>query len=193
MNVSVPSLVFVAFLAAYLSIRGVFTHRARRDKAVSRVDATDRGLVALVGIGQIVLPLLFVWTPRLAFADHAQPDACTVLGVGAMASGLWLFWRSHVDLGQSWSVTLELNADHRLVTRGVYRFVRHPMYSSFFVLGVGQALLLANWIAGLSALVSIALLVIVRVPNEERMMIGQFGDEYRDYMRNTGGVVPRPR
>jgi protein-S-isoprenylcysteine O-methyltransferase Ste14 len=191
--VSIASLVFVAFLAAYLSIRGVFMHRARRDKAVSKADARDRVLVALVGIGQVVLPLLFVWTPRLAFADRAQPDVCTVLGGVAMVSGLWLFWRSHADLGESWSVTLELNANHRLVTRGVYRFVRHPMYSSFFVLGLGQALLLANWIAGLAGLASVALLVIVRVPNEERMMIEQFGDEYRNYVRRTGGVVPRLR
>ncbi len=191
MNLSPSALVFVAFLAAYLSIRGVFMHRARRDKQVSRADARDRLLIALMGIGQIVLPLLFVWTPRLAFADRAQPAACTVLGVVAMASGLWLFWRSHADLGDSWSVTLELNADHRLVTRGVYRFVRHPMYTSFFVSGLGQALLLANWAAGPSALVAVALLVLVRVPHEEKMMIDQFGDEYRDYMRRTGGLVPR--
>ena len=191
MNLSPSALVFVAFLAAYLSIRGVFMHRARRDKQVSRADARDRLLIALMGIGQIVLPLLFVWTPRLAFADRAQPAACTVLGVVAMASGLWLFWRSHADLGDSWSVTLELNADHRLVTRGVYRFMRHPMYTSFFVSGLGQALLLANWAAGPSALVAVALLVLVRVPREEKMMIDQFGDEYRDYMRRTGGVLPR--
>ena len=191
MNVSPSSLVFIAFLAAYLSIRGVFMRRARRDKALSQADVRDRLLIALVGIGQIVLPLLFVWTPRLAFADRDQPAACIVPGVVAMASGLWLFWRSHADLGDSWSVTLELNANHRLVTRGVYRFVRHPMYLSFVVLGIGQALLLANWIAGLAGLASVALLVIVRVPREERMMIEQFGDEYREYMRRTGGVLPR--
>jgi protein-S-isoprenylcysteine O-methyltransferase Ste14 len=148
-------------------------------------------LIVLVGLGQIVLPLQFVWTRLLAFADRAQPDACTVLGTLAMAGGLWLFWRSHADLGESWSVTLELNANHRLVTRGVYRFVRHPMYASFFVLGLGQALLIENWVAGPAALVAVSLLVFVRVPNEERMMLAQFGDEYRDYMRRTGGIVPR--
>jgi protein-S-isoprenylcysteine O-methyltransferase Ste14 len=129
--------------------------------------------------------------PALSFANRAQPLACTALGGVAMAAGLWLFWRSHVDLGDSWSVTLELNADHRLVTRGVYRFVRHPMYASFFVSGFGQALLLANWVGGSSALVAVALLVVVRLPNEERMMIAQFGDEYRNYMRRAGGILPR--
>ena len=181
----------MAFTAAYLAIRGVFIRRARQQHKTDKGDARDRALIALVGIGQVVLPLLFALTPLLNLADRAQPSACLLLGAAAMAAGLWLFWRSHVDLGDNWSVTLEIDAQHRLVTRGVYRFVRHPMYTSFFVSGIGQALLLPNWIAGPAALVAVAVLVMVRVPNEEAMMIGQFGDEYRDYMRRTGGVVPR--
>ena len=191
MTPSLSSFAFMAFTAAYLTIRGVFVRRARRQQKTDKGDLRDRLLIALAGIGQIVLPLLFVWTPALAFTDRAQPSACLPLGVVAMAAGLWLFWRSHADLGDNWSVTLEIDAKHRLVTRGVYRLVRHPMYTSFFVSGLGQALLLSNWIAGPAALVAVAVLVIVRLPNEEAMMIEAFGDEYRDYMRRTGGVVPR--
>ena len=191
MTPSLSSFVFMAFTAAYLAIRGVFIRRARRQQKTDKGDLRDRLLIELVGVGQIVLPLLFVWTPALGFADRAQPSTCLPLGVVAMAAGLWLFWRSHVDLGDNWSVTLEIDAKHRLVTRGVYRLVRHPMYTSFFVSGLGQALLLANWVAGPAALVAVAVLVLVRLPNEEAMMIEAFGDEYRDYMRRTGGVVPR--
>ena len=191
MTIPLSSTVFMAFTAAYLTIRGAFIRRARSRHKTDKGDVRDRALVALVGVGQIVLPLLFVWTWLLDFADRAQPSACLPLGAVAMATGLWLFWRSHLDLGENWSVTLEIDAQHRLVTRGVYRFVRHPMYTSFFVSGLGQALLLANWIAGPAALAAVAVLVAVRVPNEEAMMIGQFGDEYRDYMRRTGGIVPR--
>ncbi|HYP34546.1 MAG TPA: protein-S-isoprenylcysteine O-methyltransferase [Burkholderiaceae bacterium] len=190
---ALAAMLFLAFTAAYLAIRGVFAHRVRRAKAVSRADLRDRLLIVLVGTGQVVLPCTVVTQPLLSFAGRAQPVACTVAGVVAMACGLWLFWRSHADLGESWSVTLELNADHRLVTRGVYRRVRHPMYLSFFVLGVGQALLVANWIAGFAGLASTALLVALRLPKEEAMMIEQFGDEYRGYMRRTGGIVPRWR
>ena len=191
MTPSLASFIFMAFTAAYLTIRGVFIRRARRQQKTDKGDVRDRLLIALVGIGQIVLPLLFVWTPALNFADRAQPLGCLPLGIIAMAAGLWLFWRSHVDLGDNWSVTLEIDAKHKLVTRGVYRLVRHPMYTSFFVSGLGQALLLSNWIAGPAALVAVAVLVLVRLPNEEAMMIEAFGDEYRDYMRRTGGVVPR--
>jgi protein-S-isoprenylcysteine O-methyltransferase Ste14 len=191
MTPSLSSFIFMAFTAAYLTIRGLFIRRARRQQKTDKGDLRDRLLIALVGVGQVALPLLFVWTPVLAFADRAQPSACLPPGVVAMAAGLWLFWRSHVDLGDNWSVTLEIDAKHRLVTRGVYRLVRHPMYTSFFVSGLGQALLLANWIAGPAALVAVAVLVLVRLPNEEAMMIEAFGDEYRDYMQRTGGVVPR--
>ena len=191
MTVPLSSFAFMAFTAAYLTIRGVFIRRARRQHKTDKGDGRDRLLIALVGMGQIALPLLFVWTRALSFADRVQPAACLPLGLVAMAAGLWLFWRSHVDLGDNWSVTLEIDAKHQLVTRGVYRFVRHPMYTSFFVSGLGQALLLANWIAGPAALVAVAVLVWVRLPNEEAMMVEAFGDEYREYMRRTGGIVPR--
>jgi len=191
LNASPSSLLFMALLAVYLAIRGIYIRRTRRAKAVSRNDLRDRLLVLAMGLGQVVLPFTFVTGPLLRVADREQPLACLVLGAAAMAAGLWLFWRSHADLGDSWSVTLELNAEHRLVTRGVYHLVRHPMYLSFFVLGIGQALLLANWIAGLSGLAATALLVAVRLPHEEAMMIEAFGDEYRDYMRRTGGILPR--
>jgi len=189
---SISALVYLAFVAVFLAIRGVFMRRMRREKAVSRNDAVDRVLVLLVGLGQVVLPILYQRSASLMHvADRPQFKACMALGAVTMLAGLLLFRRSHVDLGESWSVTLELNAEHRLVTNGVYRRVRHPMYSSFLVLGVGQALLVPNWIAGFSGLAAVLLLIAVRLPREEAMMIDQFGDQYRDYRRRTGALVPR--
>lgn len=193
MNAAPSSLLFLAFMAVFLAIRGVYTRRMRREKSVSRADLRDRALIGLVGLGQVFLPFLYTVKHVLALADRPQPVACIALGALAMAVGLWLFWRSHADLGDSWSITLELNADHRLVTNGLYRVVRHPMYASFLVLGIGQALLLANWIAGLSGLASLGLLIALRLPREEAMMIEQFGDEYRGYQRRVGAIVPRWR
>ena len=65
------------------------------------------------------------------------------------------------------------------MTEGIYRFVRHPMYSAFFAWGVAQALLLPNWIAGPAGLVGFAILFFGRVGREEQMMIEAFGDQYR--------------
>ena len=142
-------------------------------------------------VGQVVLPALYVFSPWLNAFNCAGPHAFVLLGASTDVVGMWLFWRSHRDLGRNWSVTLEVRAAHQVVTRGVYAAVRHPMYASFLLMAVAQVLLLPNWIAGFSALVAVALLCIVRVPREESMMCEFFGDEYRHYMRRTGRVVPR--
>ena len=77
------------------------------------------------------------------------------------------------------------------MTEGVYRYVRHPMYSAFWLWAIAQALLLPNFIAGLSGLVGFGTLYFFRVGQEERLMLDAFGVEYGDYMARTGRVVPR--
>jgi protein-S-isoprenylcysteine O-methyltransferase Ste14 len=86
---------------------------------------------------------------------------------------------------------LEIRQGHVLVTGGVYRFVRHPMYASIWLFAIAQGLLLGNWLAGWSGVVTFAPLYIIRTPREERMMRDFFGDEYGVYMRRTGRLLPR--
>ena len=78
-----------------------------------------------------------------------------------------------------------------LVTGGVCRRVRHPMYAAHVLWGVAQILLLPNLLAGPPALVLMLLLLVVRIPREEQAMLAQFGDAYRDYMAHTGRLFPR--
>jgi protein-S-isoprenylcysteine O-methyltransferase Ste14 len=141
----------------------------------------------------MLLPVLYLFTPLLAFADYRLPPFAPWCGAGIMAAGLWLFWRSHTDLGQNWSVTLEVRKGHTIITRGVYRWIRHPMYASIWLFSLAQGLLLENWLAGWSALVTFAALYFVRAPREEQMMCDVFGEDYRDYMRRTGRLFPRWR
>ena len=72
----------------------------------------------------------------------------------------------------------------------MYRLIRHPMYSSFFLLALAQLLLLPNWLAGASGLVGVGLLYTFRIRQEERMMLERFGADYRDYMASTKRLVP---
>jgi protein-S-isoprenylcysteine O-methyltransferase Ste14 len=104
--------------------------------------------------------------------------------------GLWLFYRSHADLGTNWSITLEVREQHRLITQGVYRRIRHPMYSALVLYSVGQALVIPNWVAGPSNVVAFAILVSLRVHAEEQMMSEAFGDEYAAYAARTKRLVP---
>ena len=154
-------------------------------------------LLALAGVGMQVVPLLYLFTSWLDFADYHLPrwfsQAVGWTGAVTFAAALWLLWRSHADLGRNWSAMVEVRKGQSLVTEGVYRTIRHPMYAAHWLWAVAQALLLQNWVAGPAFLVVFLALYPLRVPREERMMLDQFGDNYRWYVKRTGRLIPRLR
>ena len=173
-------------------IRLPYWWRARRSRiVVDRKTAREKSLLALLSIGLGALPLAYIFTPWLNFANYRLRLWAGWTGAASFAVGLWLLWRAHAALGPYWSDSLQLRQGHPLVTSGIYRHIRHPMYAFGWLLGIAQALLLQNWIAGLSGLVSFAPLYVSRVPREEQMMLDQFGEEYRAYMSRTGRIIPR--
>jgi protein-S-isoprenylcysteine O-methyltransferase Ste14 len=191
---TVLKLIYVAGLVAQIIIRAPFNRKRRRERvAVTRADWREGVVLAVFFLGMFVLPVLYVTTPWLSFANYRLPDWAAGPGVGLVAGALYLFWRSHVDLGRNWSPTLELREGHTLVSGGIYRHIRHPMYASQWLFAFAQPLLLQNWIAGLSGLICFLPFYAVRVPREERIMLDSFGDEYRAYLRRTGRILPRLR
>jgi protein-S-isoprenylcysteine O-methyltransferase Ste14 len=163
--------------------------------AVDRVSGSERALLGLLSVGMGFVPAVYALTSWLDRADYRLSPGAKgrIGGIGAaiLASAVWLFWRSHADLGRNWSPSLQLREEHQLVTTGVYRSIRHPMYASQWLWSVAQPLLLQNWIAGWAGLLLFLPLYLLRVPHEEQMMLERFGEAYRAYMSRTGRVVPR--
>ena len=147
------------------------------------------GLAAAL-FGLAVLPGFYVATGIPETADYPASAWAVALGTIVFASALWVFRISHKALGRNWSITLQIREQHKLVRAGPYALVRHPMYTSFLLMGLGQAFLLSNWVAGLAGLVGFAVLFFLRVDKEERMMLENFGPEYRSYMERTKKIIP---
>ena len=151
----------------------------------------ERTLLAVMSIAMLVLPVIFVATSLLAFADYGLNVIAFSIGIACLAIGLWLFARSHADLGDNWSISLEVREGHTLITGGVYRQIRHPMYTAILLLAIAQALLLANWIAGPASVLVLLLMLALRRGPEERMMVERFGDTYTVYCGQTKRFIPR--
>jgi len=172
-------------------IRFPHDRRSRRTPRVLRTGGAREiaiMLASLSGLG--IIPAIYLFTGQPAFASYAPYTAQIVIGGILFATALWLFIRTHADLGRNWSVTLEVRDQHNLVTNGVYNRVRHPMYAAFWLWAVAQVFLLPNWVAGFSGIVGFGTLFFMRVAHEEQMMIDAFGDEYRSYMQRTARVLP---
>ena len=171
-------------------IRAPHGQRSRGVKVVrSKRGPLEAALLTLAWLA-FFLPLIWIVAPVFAFAEYSLRPVPLLAGIVCLAAGLWLFARSHADLGTNWSLTLEVRENHQLVTQGVYRYARHPMYLALLVYSVGQALVLPNWIAGPSYGIAMALLFAFRLGPEERMMVEEFGKDYEAYRRQTKCLIP---
>jgi protein-S-isoprenylcysteine O-methyltransferase Ste14 len=172
-------------------IRYPHQRRSRRTPIAERRDRVrDTILMTISFAGLFAIPFTYAMTGQPKFAAYPFHPWQAWLGVLVLIGAMALFRRTHRDLGRAWSVTLEIRREHRLVTHGIYARLRHPMYAAFWLWALSQALLLPNWIAGMSGLVGFGTLFFGRVGQEERMMLETFGEEYRAYMARTKRIIP---
>lgn len=183
--------VYLVGLVVGSVIRKVYTAKSRGTKTTKNCSSvSDIILVLAAGVGMVV-PILYLFTPWLNFANYSLPIWSGWVGAAAFAGAIFMLWRSHADLGRNWSATLCVTGQHSLVTTGVYRRIRHPMYTAHLLWAIAQGLLLSNWLAGWAFLVLSVPLYVIRIPKEEQMMLAHFGEEYRQYMGRTGRLIPR--
>lgn len=109
-----------------------------------------------------------------------------LLGLGSFILYAW----AQDVLGKAWSPHLQMHQQHLLITSGPYACIRHPIYTAYLVFMTGIALITASWL--FFGLLAVSIMVVaLRIPREELMLIEAFGAQYAEYMRRTGGLLPR--
>jgi protein-S-isoprenylcysteine O-methyltransferase Ste14 len=191
MTASISKFLFVAMAIGWYLIRFEYARKSRRAPVLRSgrgFRETTLMLISLTGLG--IVPFLYVVTAIPHFASYAFQPAQAWLGLFFAIAALIMFRLTHRTLGRNWSVSLDVREGHQLITDGVYRKIRHPMYTAFWLWAVAQALLLPNWAAGFSGLAGFGILFFGRVVREEELMLETFGDRYRDYTARTNRVIP---
>jgi protein-S-isoprenylcysteine O-methyltransferase Ste14 len=185
---------FVLLFGLLCAIRVHYHLRARIHEPGVANPAEGRSVwLARAVVLPICLVLASLWLVAPDLVQAAQlplPAGLRWAGVPVTALGLGLLLWVHRTLDRHFSPFLRIRADHRLVTEGPYRCVRHPMYTAFLILVAGLSLISAY---ALFFLMGIGMLVAVlwtRTPREEAMMLAHFGDSYRAYMNRTGKLLP---
>ena len=188
---SIFKIIYFIELVVATTIRKIYTSgKKEADLKIQKRNTIELVLLVLNGIGMII-PIVYVFSSVLDFADYDLPDWLAWAGAVLFALAICLLWRSHKDLGRYWTVTVAIRTEHKLVTSGVYTFIRHPMYSAHLIWAIAQIFILHNWIAGYSFLIVQVPFCFIRIKNEEEMMIAQFGAAYKAYMEKTGRLIPK--
>jgi protein-S-isoprenylcysteine O-methyltransferase len=158
-----------------------------------QASAADRGTTKLLGAAFLLGVVALAAAPALnalGFGALSQVPFIGWIGIGVMVGGLALRLWSQLVLGRYYTSTLRHGEDQPILLSGPYRLLRHPGYSGLLLAWVGAGLATANWAVALL----LGLLMVVaygfRIAAEEAMMIGAFGDRYRQYMDRTWSLIP---
>lgn len=185
-NWNIFDICLLIFIIVNSIIRWPHTKVHRSTKIIkSQFDLTEKLGLFLAVTGGFFLPLLYLFTPLFNFADYPVPLVTGWLGVFICLPAIWIFYRSHKELGRQWSPKMELREEHKLITAGIYEHIRHPMYTAVFLASLAQLLLVGNWLVGPSYLVGFGFLYFSRIKREEAFMAEQFGAEYEAYKNRT--------
>jgi protein-S-isoprenylcysteine O-methyltransferase Ste14 len=164
---------------------GAFVANSRPSPPQQRVSRVPIWLVSMVLIGLLgrVIPAT-VWTALTV--DRAWLRAvgvvCLLLST---ALTLWARW----VLGRMWSDSVEVRGEHVLHTDGPYRVTRHPIYTGILGMLVGS-LLLSGFGIWLLYCIGGFIVIVGKIPTEERGLRETHGRRYADYQRRVPSVIP---
>jgi protein-S-isoprenylcysteine O-methyltransferase Ste14 len=191
--------VFLLFVIVFNRIIPAFRAKKSEEKILPNIKAikNEGKTTFFLRIILFVLFLAFlifysIYPPFMYLIHFDFPIWLRWLGTLFAFIGVVFWIYSQVVLDMYWSPQLQVQKEHKIITSGPYRVIRHPIYSAMFIWLIGLALFTANMVFALLALLTIIGLIL-RVPKEEKMMIEQFGDEYKKYIQITGRFFPRFR
>ncbi len=116
-------------------------------------------------------------------------SAQSIVGLALLVIGLTNNVVAQVTLWRFYSSTLVIREDHQLITHGVYRFTRHPIYLGVITASIGMSLY-ASSLYGLLTMLVLIPVFLNRIRMEERLLTEEFGDAYRTYRKATKKLIP---
>ncbi|MGD0730605.1 MAG: isoprenylcysteine carboxylmethyltransferase family protein [Terracidiphilus sp.] len=119
----------------------------------------------------------------------AHTDRAEALGVILCLLGLFTAIWSRKTLGAEWSQDVELKQGHKLVTRGPYRFVRHPIYTGHLLMALGTAIACGT-IAGFAGCLFFLVGFWIKLSQEEKLLTRNFPEEYPAYKKHVKALAP---
>lgn len=181
-------------LLTFAAHRGYYVRRHGEEKNTlkKREEGLASKIAGILGITGFIAILIYAIQPAwLSWASLPLPLWMRWSGVGIALAGFALLQWAQNTLGKNWSDTPRMIKEQSLITSGPYHFVRHPIYTAFLLILGSTLLISTNWLIGLAWIGMTVLEVASRIGFEEKLMLEYFGDQYHEYMKRTGKLLPK--
>ncbi len=190
----ISKIIIIALYSLFSIIRLEYYRRARNAGYKTVIEERKRYAIwlSIFICYEVFTFFAYILFPEiLAWAALPLPSWTRLAGAGlGLVALMWFIW-IHQALGNNLSVRISIKDQQYLVTNGPYRWIRHPMYSAFYILHVAAFLLTANWFIGVTWVAGLTIIIILRIGREEAMLLSKFGEAYSLYKKNTGRFLPR--
>jgi protein-S-isoprenylcysteine O-methyltransferase Ste14 len=187
-------IVLPGLLIAFAAHRGYYVHKHGKEENTlkKREEGLASKLAGILGLVGFIATIVYVIKPGwLSWAMLPLPSGWRWTGAGIALLGFGLLQWAQTTLGKSWSDTPRMIREQSLITSGPYQFIRHPIYTAFILILGSTLLISANWLIGLAWIGMTVLEITSRIGFEEALLLEYFGDQYRQYMKRTGRLLPR--
>lgn len=187
MNEIIFRIILFLFIVLFILIKVPAQVRFMKNKKVKEEDNLFQSFSTFnVILANVIFPFVYIFSTLLDWAYLGISDYLRFTGVGIYILILVLVWSSERTLGRNWSPLLQIRKEHTLVITGPYKYIRHPIYASLYLLSIAQFLISSNWFLGLISIVAVDVFYRFRIEKEEAQLIEHFGKKYKDYMKTTG-------
>jgi len=177
----------IVILACWLSVALYWNISARSVKpAAEEQGFADRLARMPVWLGFVLLLVTWVYPAGVVMRRTVLSDS-VVVAICALGA-LLAIW-SRKMLGAEWSRDVELKQGHKLVERGPYSLMRHPIYTAHLLLGLGTAIG-SGGLVGFAGLASFVVGFWIKLKQEERLLLLAFPDEYPAYKARVKALIP---
>ncbi len=186
-------IILILVYSAFSIIRIRFQFNARKSgyKTVIQESKKYSIYLSILICYEVFTLFIYLLYPQLiSWANLALPLPLRWLGFLLAIASLAMFIWVHRHLGNNFSIKLKISDSHTLTSSGPYQWIRHPMYTAFYILHIAAFLLTGNWFIGLTWIIGLTIIIILRIDREEAMMLQKFGEDYRSYIQRTGKFTP---
>ena len=149
-------------------------------------------LIMAVGLSSILIAIAIGFTAkfmniRWLFSPNYFISS---LGLLLIIIGVVIRWSAVRTLDKYFTVDVAIQQDHKLVRTGLFKYVRHPSYLGLLIAVLGLGITMVNWLSTLVLVVPHAIVILLRIGEEETALEERFGSDYRDYEMHSMRLIP---
>jgi protein-S-isoprenylcysteine O-methyltransferase Ste14 len=156
----------------------------KRSKRITSRTRNDRGSLILLWV-----MITIGFTGGFFFSRHIN-QFWLGFGTGLLVIGVIVRWVAIMQLGNAFTVDVAITDSARLKTDGIYERIRHPSYLGILMIVTGFSFAMNSFYSFLVLVVPVSVAILYRISIEEDVLIGEFGNNYIEYKKETKKIIP---